>query len=68
MTKQNDSDKLTQATLNRKYMELEEKDKEIEKLTRELNVLRMRHEEDKETISFLCKQISSLLLKQKKDA
>ena len=69
MTKQiTDSERLTQLTLNRKYMELEEKEKQITQLRRELEALRLQLREDKETINQLCRQISSLLLKQKQDA
>lgn len=69
MTKQiTDSERLTQLTLNRKYMELEEKEKQIIQLRRELEALRLQLREDKETINQLCRQISSLLLKQKQDA
>lgn len=57
-----DSEKLTQMTLNRKYTELEEKDKQIAQLTRELDCLKLQIRENKETINTLCRQISSLLL------
>ena len=57
-----DSERLTQMTLNRKYTELEEKDKQIAQLTRELDCLKLQIREDKETINTLCRQISSLLL------
>jgi len=63
-----DSEKLVQLTLNRKYMELKEKDKQIAQLERELNALKLQLKEDKETISQLCKQISYLFLKQKENA
>ena len=59
-----DSERLTQMTLNRKYQELEEKDRQIKQLTREIDYLRLQVKEDKETINTLCRQISSLLLKK----
>ncbi len=59
-----DSERLTQMTLNRKYQELEEKDRQIKQLTREIDSLRLQVKEDKETINTLCRQISSLLLKK----
>lgn len=66
MTKQiSDSERLTQMTLNRKYQELEEKDREIKQLQREIDALKIQHREDKETINQLCVQISSLILNQK---
>jgi predicted RNase H-like nuclease (RuvC/YqgF family) len=58
-----DSERIATATLNRKYMELEEKDKQIKQLTRELDVLKSQLKEDKETISQLCKQVSYLSIK-----
>ena len=65
MTKQiSDSERLTQMTLNRKYLELEEKDRQIKQLTREIDSLRLQVKEDKETINTLFRQISSLLLKK----
>lgn len=65
MTKQiSDSERLTQMTLNRKYQELEEKDRQIKQLTREIDSLKLQVKEDKETINTLCRQISSLLLKK----
>lgn len=60
-----DSERLTQLTLNRKYQELEEKDREIKQLKREIDALKIQHREDKETINQLCVQISSLILNQK---
>ena len=60
-----DSERLTQLTLNRKYQELEEKDREIKQLQREIDALKIQHREDKETINQLCVQISSLILNQK---
>ena len=60
-----DSERLTQLTLNRKYQELEEKDRQIKQLQREIDALKIQHREDKETINQLCVQISSLILNQK---
>ena len=69
MTKHiSDSERLLQATLNRKYLELEQKDKEIKQLQREKDVLLSQRNEDKETINQLCRQISYLLLKQNQNA
>ena len=63
MTKHiSDSERLLQATLNRKILELEQKDKEIKQLQREKDVLLSQKNEDKETINQLCRQISYLLL------
>lgn len=63
MTKHiSDSERLLQATLNRKILELEQKDKEIKQLQREKDVLLSQRNEDKETINQLCRQISYLLL------
>ena len=63
-----ESEKLVQLTLNRKYMELEQKDKEIAQLQKELDCLKLQLKEDKETISQLCHQLSNLFLKQKQNA
>ena len=49
-------------------MELEKKDKEIAQLQKELDCLKLQLQEDKETISQLCKQISYLFLKHKQNA
>ena len=69
MTKHiSDSERLLQSTLNRKYLELEQKDKEIKQLQREKDVLLSQKNEDKETINQLCRQISYLLLKQNQNA
>lgn len=63
MTKQiTDSERLLQMTLNRKYIELEEKDREIKQLLREKEALLAQVRENKETINTLCRQVSSLLL------
>ena len=59
-----ESEKLVQLTLNRKYMELEQKDKQIKQLERELECLKLQVKEYKETISNLCVQINRLILKQ----
>ena len=63
-----ESEKLVQLTLNRKYMELEQKDKQIKQLERELECLKMQVKEYKEIVSDLCVQINHLVLKQKQDA
>jgi predicted RNase H-like nuclease (RuvC/YqgF family) len=57
-----DSERLTQITLNRKYRELEGKDKEIERLTRENEALLLQIREYKDTINQLCRELSSLVL------
>jgi predicted RNase H-like nuclease (RuvC/YqgF family) len=49
-------------------MELEQKDKQIKQLERELESLKLQIKEDKETISQLCKQLSTLFLKHKQNA
>jgi predicted RNase H-like nuclease (RuvC/YqgF family) len=49
-------------------MELEQKDKQIKQLERELETLKLQIKEDKETISQLCHQLSTLFLKQKQNA
>ena len=63
-----DSERLTQLTLNRKYMELEEKDRVIERLQRENGCLKLQIAEQKETISNLCNQISRLFLNHRTNA
>ena len=63
-----ESEKLVQLTLNRKYMELEQKDKQIKQLEREKSCLEMQVKEYKEIVSDLCVQINRLVLKQKQDA
>ena len=66
MTKQiTDSERLLQMTLNRKYTELEEKDRQIKQLQRENEALKSQIRENKETISQLCVQLSSLVLTHK---
>lgn len=62
-----ESEKLIQLTLNRKYMELEQKDKQIKQLEREKSCLEMQVKEYKEIVSDLCVQINRLVLKQKQD-
>ena len=63
MTKQiTDSERLLQMTLNRKYTELEEKDRQIKQLQREKESLLSQVREHKETSNTLCRQVSSLLL------
>lgn len=57
-----DSERLTQVALNRKYMELAEKNKEIKQLQRENDALKLQIREHKDTINTLCRQVSSLLL------
>ena len=57
-----ESEKLVQLTLNRKYMELEQKDKEIKQLQRELECLKMQLNEYKETVSNLCCQMNRLFI------
>lgn len=66
MTKQiTESEKLVQLTLNRKYMELEQKDKQIRQLEREKSCLEMQVKEYKEIVSDLCVQINRLVLNHK---
>ena len=55
-------------TLNRKYMELEQKDKQIQKLEREIDCLKLQINEYRETVSQLCVQMNHLFLKQKGNA
>ena len=62
-----ESEKLVQLTLNRKYMELEQKDKRIKQLEREKSCLEMQVKEYKEIVSDLCVQINRLVLKQKQN-
>lgn len=63
-----ESEKLVQFTLNRKYMELEQKDKQIKQLEREKSCLELQIKEYKEIVSDLCVQINRLVLKQKENA
>jgi len=63
-----DWEKLTQMALNRKYMELEQKDKQIQKLEREIDCLKLQIQEYRETVSQLCVQMNHLFLKQKENA
>ena len=62
-----ESEKLVQLTLNRKYMELEQKDRRIKQLEREKSCLELQVKEFKEIISDLCIQINRLVLKQKQN-
>ena len=62
-----ESEKLVQLTLNRKYMELEQKDRRIKQLEREKSCLELQVREFKEIISDLCIQINRLVLKQKQN-
>lgn len=62
-----ESEKLVQLTLNRKYMELEQKDKQIKQLEREKSCLELQVKEYKEIVSDLCVQINRLVLKQKQN-
>lgn len=65
MTKHiSDSERLTQATLNRKYLELEEKDRKIEKLERIISCKDIQIREYKASIKTLCDQIHDLVLNQ----
>lgn len=63
-----ESEKLVQLTLNRKYMELEQKDKQIKQLEREKSCFELQVKEYKEIVSDLCVQINRLVLKQKENA
>ena len=62
-----ESEKLVQLTLNRKYMELEQKDRRIKQLEREKSCLELQIKEFKEIISDLCIQFNRLFLKQKQN-
>lgn len=69
MTKHiSDSERLTLAMLNKKETELKQKDQQIKQLQREKDVLLSQRREDRDTINQLCRQISSLLIKQKINA
>ena len=63
-----DLERLTQLTLNRKYAELEQRDKEIKELKRKIEILNLQRKEDTETIKVLCKQLAYLSHKQREDA
>jgi len=66
MTKHlSDSERLTQMTLNRKYLELEQKDKEIKQLRRLLDCKDIQIREYKNSIKTLCSQIHDLVFNQK---
>ena len=60
-----ESEKLVQLTLNRKYQELEQKEKEIKELNRQVEVLQLQLKEYKDTISSLCIQLNRLFLYHK---
>ena len=63
MTKQvSDGERLMQATLNRKYMELEEKDREIKNYQAQLRAMSQHISELKLTNKQLCRQIQYLVL------
>jgi predicted RNase H-like nuclease (RuvC/YqgF family) len=49
-------------------MELEQKDKQIQKLEREIDCLKLQIQEYRETVSQLCVQMNHLFLKQKENA
>ena len=59
-----DWERLTQLSLNKKIMELKQKEKEIQELEDTIEALNSRLEENKETINLLCRQISSLVCNQ----
>ena len=66
MTKQiTDSERLTQMTLNRKYMELEEKEREIKQLRRLLDCKDVQIREYKNSIKTLCGQIHDLVFNKR---
>lgn len=60
-----DSERLTQATLNKKYMELEEKNREIKEYQAQLRAMKGYITELKDSNKILCNQINYLLLKLK---
>lgn len=55
-----DSERLTQMTLNRKYMELEDKEREIKQLRRLLAAKEIQINEYKNSIKILCNQVHDL--------
>lgn len=59
-----DSERLTQAALNRKYMELEEKERQIKKLETLLSCKDIQIREYQNSVKVLCRQINDLVLKQ----
>lgn len=62
-----DSEKLTQMALNRKYIEIEKRDKRIAELEKIIEGLNIQIHEQKNTISQLCSQLSRLFLKSRND-
>lgn len=56
-----DSERLTQMTLNRKYMELEDKEREIKQLRRLLAAKEIQINEYKNSIKILCNQVHDLI-------
>ena len=65
MTKQvSDWERLMQATLNRKYMELEEKERVIRNYQAQLRAMSQHISELKLTNKQLCRQVQYLILKQ----
>ena len=56
-----DSERLTQATLNRKYIEIEQKDREIERLNRIIECKNIQIKEYKNSVRTLCDQIHDLV-------
>lgn len=59
-----DSERLTQMTLNRKYMELEEKEREIKRLNTLLSCKDVQIREYQNSVKTLCRQINDLVLNQ----
>ena len=59
-----DSERLTQQALNRKYMELEEKDRQIKKLETLLSCKDIQIREYQNSVKVLCRQINDLVLNQ----
>lgn len=55
-----DSERLTQMTLNRKYMELEDREREIKQLRRLLAAKEIQINEYKNSIKILCNQVHDL--------
>ena len=60
-----DSERLTQMTLNRKYLELEEKEREIKQLRRLLDCKDVQIREYKNSIKTLCTQIHDLIFNKR---
>lgn len=63
-----ESERLLQATLNKKYMEIEELKKVIHQLQKEKDCLNMRIREYKDCNVMLCKQIAYLFSKHNQNA